>query len=68
VPNPVGRPRIHENDAAKARAYRERKRAGNPGGYPPTTFSTINPDEKMGAGIPRWEGPGREPLRINEDR
>lgn len=65
MPRPVGRPRIHENDAAKARAYRERKRAGNSGGYPSTTFTRMTPDEQMGAGLPRWEGPGRESYRVH---
>lgn len=62
----TGRPRIHENDAAKARAYRARKAERAAGGYPVTTFKTISPGEKMGAGLPRWEGPGREPLKINQ--
>jgi hypothetical protein len=65
---PAGRPRIHADNAAKQRAYRERLKDRPSGDYPTTTFSTIKPGEKMGAGIPRWEGPGREPLRINEDR
>ena len=65
--NPVGRPRIHRDDAAKARAYRERKAAGNTGGYPTTTFMTPRPGETMGAGLPRYEGPGREPLKIVQD-
>ena len=63
---PRGRPRIHADNAAKQKAYRERQRDGAAGDYPTTTFSRIKPGESMGAGIPRWEGPGREPLRINE--
>jgi hypothetical protein len=62
----TGRPRIHENDAAKAKAYRQRLKDRPSGDYPTTTFSPIKAGEKIGAGIFRWEGPGREPLRVNE--
>ena len=64
----IGRPRIHKDNAARQRAYRERAGERAAGGYPKTTFSRINPGEEMGAGLPRWEGPGRESYRVNEDR
>ena len=63
---PAGRPRIHKDNAAKQAAYRTRKKDSASGDYPTTTFSRAKPGETMGAGMPRWEGPGREPLRINE--
>lgn len=63
----TGRPRIHVDDAAKAKAYRERRKDRASGDYPTTTFSTARPGETMGPSrLPRWEGPGREPMVINE--
>ena len=63
---PAGRPRIHKDNAAKQAAYRARAKDRASGDYPTTTFSRISPGKGMGAGLPRWEGPGREALRINE--
>lgn len=63
----TGRPRIHADNAARQRAYRERRDGKASGDYPTTTFRRVTPDEKMGAGLPRWEGPGREPLVIEQD-
>ena len=62
----MGRPRIYKDNAAKQKAYRERKVDKASGDYPTTTFRRARPGETMGAGMPRWEGPGREPLVIRE--
>ena len=63
----IGRPRIHKDNAARQRAYRERRNDRPSGDYPTTTFRVAKPGETMGAGLPRYEGPGREPLIIVQD-
>jgi hypothetical protein len=64
---PAGRPRIYRDNAEKQAAYRQRKLDKASGDYPTTTFRRAKPGEGMGAGMPRWEGPGREPLVIVQD-